>query len=216
MKKHLLSLTIAVVCTLSVTHAQIKKGATFLGGSISGTTTKTERSDTLFSKEKGLIISPAFGKAIKENLVLGVDLSIRVFNNDFRGNSLEQRNHSYGGGVFLRKYKQLGSSGFSVFGQGRLGVTFDKYKNNSTSMTYSEITKGFGVLLSFYPGLSYSVSKRLQLETGFYDLLSINYSRSKRTVINPTLNEYKTTDFGVSSSLSNASPLYLGFRLLLN
>jgi len=64
--------------------------------------------------------------------------------------------------------------------------------------------------------MSYTISKKLQLEIGFYDLLAINYASGKRTVTDSQVNEYKTTGFSLSSSLDNFSPFYLGFRLLLN
>ncbi|MGN6292126.1 MAG: hypothetical protein ACTHMV_05220 [Chitinophagaceae bacterium] len=216
MKKYLLLVLIATVCIVSVTDAQIKKGATFLGGDISGNTSRTKAADTVYSKQKGFTISPVFGKAIRENVVLGVDLIAMTSLNETGGGTSEQKNRAYGGGIFLRKYKQLGNSGFSIFAQGRLGVRFDRYETNSTNATYSDVTKTFNTTLSAYPGMSYTISKKLQLEIGFYDLLAINYASSKRTVTDSQVNEYKTTGFSLSSSLDNFSPFYLGFRLLLN
>src|SRR5262245_29001873 len=127
MKKYLLLLSIATVFTLCATHAQIKKGATFLGGDIGGSTAKTKSADTTYSKQNGFYISPVFGKAIRENLILGFDLVTNIYNNENAASvGYDQKHRSYGGGVFLRKYKQLGSSGFSIFAQARLGVSFNK------------------------------------------------------------------------------------------
>jgi len=218
MKKYLLLLSIATICTLSATHAQIKKGATFLGGDIGGGISKTKSADTTYSKQNGLTISPVFGKAIRENLVLGVDLSTVIYTADNpSGSSYNQKNRFYGGGVFLRKYKPLGNSGFSVFAQARLGVGFERMEVTLTNNAGSDISKTFSTRLSAYPGLSYTISKKLQLETGFNDLIALGYSSNKRTMDNSfTVNEFKTTGFDVYSSLDNFSSFYLGFRLLLN
>jgi hypothetical protein len=217
MKKYLLLVSIATVFTLSATHAQIKKGATFLGGDISGGTSKTTSADTIYAKSNGFTISPVFGKAIRENLVLGIDLNTVIYTAENpSGINYDQKNRFYGGGVFLRKYKPLGNSGFSVFAQARLGVGFERveatWPNASTN-----ISKTFSTRLSAYPGLSYTISKKLQLETGFNDLIALNYSSNKTTTDNTlTVNELKRTNFDVYSSLDNFASFYLGFRLLLN
>ncbi|HKO79710.1 MAG TPA: hypothetical protein VJU78_04905 [Chitinophagaceae bacterium] len=80
--------------------------------------------------------------------------------------------------------------------------------------TYDE-TKQFTISVNAYPGISYAVSKKLHLETGFNNLLMVNYFHGKRETGNPVIT-YKAKGFNVSSSLNNAtSSLYLGFRLLI-
>ena len=72
-------------------------------------------------------------------------------------------------------------------------------------------------MLSAYPGLSYTISKKLQLETGFNNLIAVSYDSNKRTEMDSQgTREFKTNRFEVSRSLDNLSSLYLGFRLLLN
>lgn len=218
MKKYLLLFLVAVVCTLTTTHAQIRNGATFLGGDIGGSTAKTKSADTTYSKQNGFFISPVFGKAIQENLILGFDLVTNIYNDDNAAAvGYDQKLRTYGGGIFLRKYKQLGSSGFSIFAQARLGVAFGKAELENHNYVYSRIEKNFSTTLSAYPGLSYTISKKLQLETGFNGLIAVNYNSNKRTETdNLGAREFKTSRFDVSSSLNNLSSLYLGFRLLLN
>ncbi len=218
MKKYLLLLSIATVCALSATHAQIKKGATFLGGDIGGNTVKTKSADTTYSKQNGIYISPVFGKAIRENLILGFDLVTNIYNNDNAASvGFNHKQRMYGGGIFLRKYKQLGSSGFSIFAQGRFGVGFGKTEQENHNYVYSYEEKNFSTTLSAYPGLSYTISRKLQLETGFNNLIAISYNNTRKTENNGlNVKNFKTNGFEVNSSLDNLSSIYLGFRLLLN
>jgi hypothetical protein len=68
--------------------------------------------------------------------------------------------------------------------------------------------------LGFYPGISYQVSKRLHLETGFNNMLDIAYQHTKETEMNST-NEAKSNTFNISTSLNNLASFTLGFRFLL-
>ena len=109
--------------------AQIKKGAIFLGGDIGGSTQKSTYSNSPNTdKQSSFYIAPVFGKAIKENLVFGVNASVRVFNSKTTGTANENKQHSYGASIFLRKYKQIGKSGFSLFAQGNLGYFYNSSK----------------------------------------------------------------------------------------
>jgi hypothetical protein len=100
-----------------------------------------------------------------------------------------------------------------LFLEGRLGANHQRQDYNLPNTK----DRTFGFLLSAYPGLSYRVSRKLQLETGFAGLVSFNYSRTKRTSLNGT---QPVTDisnsFGMNTSLNNVSELYAGFRLLIN
>src|SRR5450432_479199 len=97
------------------TNAQIKKGSVFLGGDIGGSTQKTKDNGTAINSQDGLSISPVFGKAIKENLILGADAIFSLYK-DKDANPVpytNQRNNSYGAGIFIRKYKPIRKSSFS-------------------------------------------------------------------------------------------------------
>ena len=71
MRKILLAIITASLFVNSA-NAQIKKGSIFLGGDISGSTQKTKTGGITTNKQNGINISPVFGKAIKDNLVLQV------------------------------------------------------------------------------------------------------------------------------------------------
>lgn len=212
MKKILLAVTVSVFACSA--DAQIKKGSIFLGGDIGGSTQTTKSGDITTNKQNGLNISPVFGKAIKENLVLGVNAGAGIYKNDDPSTpSDEYKTKSYGVGIFLRKYKNIGASGFYLFAQGGLGVGYYNEKQEGGYTTYNDL-KRTSVGINAYPGISYAVSKKLHLETGFANLLSLGYFHETRKVATPIITS-KTNGFNISSSLNNISSLYLGFRLLI-
>jgi hypothetical protein len=213
MKQRLLLIIVLFVIAASA-NAQIQKGAIVLGGQL-GFSSQSSKSTQNTSKTIGFGISPAFGKAIKENLVIGGDINYS-YNKNEPGVAVVQKSNSYGLGFFVRKYKELGK-GFYLFGQTRLGGSYQKQttKNNVQPSGNVE-TKGSFFQLAIYPGLAYSISKKLQLEAGFNNLGYIQYDHSKQTY-GPTPNDsIKTNSFSLGSSLSNFSGLTIGFRVVLN
>ncbi|MFC0774636.1 outer membrane beta-barrel protein [Terrimonas alba] len=213
MRKTLLSLIVASLFVLTA-QAQIKRGSIFLGGDVSGYTYKTEWENAIDQKSKGLNISPVFGKFIKDNLVVGGSLSYSVSNTE-NDPGTENKAHGYGAGVFIRKYKNIGSSGFYLFIQGGLNGGYSKQKTDDP-FTTSEI-KRTTIGINANPGISYAVGKKFHLETGFNNLIAASYSHEKGESNSNSNNvDYKSNGFSVYSSLSNAtSSLYLGFRLLI-
>lgn len=198
-------------------NAQIKKGSVFLGGNIGGSTQKTSRDGTTINSHDGLNISPVIGKAIKENLILGADAGFGFYENNSSGPwpYTDQRNNSYGAGIFIRKYKPIGKSGFSMFLQGGFDINYNRNKYNNPP-PYFDKTELYSIGISTYPGISYTISKRLQLETGFNNLLGLSYFTEKREVSGVSPYTEKTNGISISSSLNNLSSLYLGFRVLIN
>ncbi|MGZ8549103.1 MAG: hypothetical protein ACXWV2_00515 [Chitinophagaceae bacterium] len=215
MKKTLLAI-ITVSLLVCSANAQIKKGSVFLGGDISGSTQKTKSGDVTTNKQNGINISPVFGKAIKENLVLGVNAGLGIYDNKYpAGNNTNFKTNSYGAGVFLRKYKNIGTNGFYLFVQGGLGVNYMTQEHEGPFAANFNELKRISVGINAYPGLSYAVSRKLHLETGFNNLLTLNYFHDKLETGSPVTTS-KTNGFSIASSLNNAtSYLYLGFRLLV-
>jgi len=216
MKKIFLTV-ITVSIFVYFANAQIKKGSIFLGGDISGSTQKTKIGDMTINKQSGINISPVFGKAIKDNLVLGANAGLGLVENKNwnGGSSNKTKSNAYNAGVFLRKYKNIGTGGFYLFVQCGLNGTFYKQKQEEPVSSQNE-TKRFSVGINAYPGISYAVTHKLHLETGFNNLLSVSYFNEKNESGDPMTTTYKTNGFSISSSLNNAtSALYLGFRLLI-
>ena len=197
-------------------NAQIKKGSVFLGGDIGGSSQKTKTTDDITSYKQNVInIFPVFGKAIKDNLVLGVNAGFGIYDDNNLENYWEHKTNSYSAGVFLRKYKNIGTSGFYLFVQGGFGAGYMNQKQEGPSQYNFHELKRIFVGINAYPGLSYAVSRKLHLETGFNNLLTLNYFHDQIKNGSPVTN-YKANGFNIASSLNNAtSHLFLGFRLLI-
>lgn len=207
-----------------VSQAQIKKGDILLGGTLSFNTEKTSTDNNAPNpayKQTGYNITPSIGKAIKDNLLAGFDLTY-IGSNYTQGSgtgSYTSKIHNYGAGVFLRQYKPLGS-GFAIFIQTRLGGSYNTQKNQyeGAPYPYNDI-KGYSFDLSFYPGIAYAITKRVQLETGFANLVDVNYTHSKNTITTGTNNDVLTTSrsnaFNISTSLSSNFGFAVGIKVLL-
>lgn len=215
MRKIILA-TIALSMFVFSANAQIKKGSIFLGGDISGFSQKTKSGDVNTYKQSGIHISPVIGKAIKDNLILGANVGFGISKSIDPVNDLKFNSSSFNAGIFLRKYRNIGTGGFYVFVQSGLNGNYNVQKQKSPSAYFNEI-KQYSIGLNANPGFSYALNNKLHLETGFNNLFSIYYSNDQRKSGSPVVTTHKTNGFGISSSLSNAtSNLYLGFRLLLS
>lgn len=222
MKKHFYLITLFFAIAYG-SQAQIKKGDVLLGGTLSFNTQKTSPDDANPDngyKQTYFTITPSIGKAIKDNLLLGFDLTFMGSKNtQNNGSAFQQKTFTYGGGVFLRKYKPLGS-GFAIFMQTRFGGSYNTNKSQNVGDPYPyNNSKGYTFDLSFYPGIAYAITKRVQLETGFANLVDVNYSHSKNTtttgLTNDVLSTSKFNSFGISSSLSSNIGFAVGIKVLL-
>ncbi len=216
MQKKILPLFLSVVIISFSAGAQITKGALLLGGQLSFSTQQYENSfpNTASFSSSVINISPAFGKAIKENLIIGADL---IFSHSKYQPSAaqEQVSNTYGAGFFVRTYKVLGK-GFCLFGQARIGGSTGKQQSTDlqTQLNTGTVNTLY-VQLSLYPGVSYSLNKKLQVEAGFNNLALIGYQHTKQT--SPPNNFiYSNNSFTASSSLSSFAGPTIGFQVLLN
>jgi hypothetical protein len=220
-QKFLLSL--AFVCTfIASSQAQIKKGATWLGGSIGYNESKTDYDgtpSTSDSKTRIVGISPAIGKFVKDNLVVGIALSYYNLKTENNGlYSVESKGNNYGGGVFIRQYVPI-ITRLYFFGQGDANYSSTKlnetqYDNNGIQTKYK--TNGWNTSLSITPGVAVSITKNFQLETGFNNLFNVSYSKSTKALDGASAYKTKNSSFSAGISLENESKFYLGFRFLIN
>lgn len=226
MKKVTLLTATAFFCFSS--FAQIKKGSVYLGGDVSLTNIKFERSSMPSSPNvpgngtvKGIVISPAIGIAIKDNLIAGADIT-------YQNNKTENyysapgttESKGAGAGVFIRRYFPVASQ-FYFFGQARVGYANRNFEQISTSglATYDTEEKTWNMLGGLYPGLSYNVTKSFYLEMGLNNLLQIGYEKTDRTetqTYNSTTTKSSLTQKGffIQSSLSNSTSLNVGVRFI--
>ena len=207
MKCKILLLSVIVLTSVSV-KAQILKGSTYIGGNFSVSASNDEGENR---KSNSFYISPSIGKAIKENLIVGVALNYGNLFTEYEAPSRETRLTNYGAGFFVRKYLNLGSK-FYIFGQGSLGANFGENKYSTGQGTD---TKFYSVNLNFYPGIAFEINRTFQLEAGLNDLFTVSYQRGKYYPDN-TSAKNKFSSFYASSALASNNWLSIGLRVLIN
>ncbi len=218
------------VFVYSIANAQVKRGDIVLGGNLNyydqvsngsqGTNPPTNFPTT---KQSSFGINPSLGKAIKDNLVLGIDLAYTHYTsseNPASTSSITQTGNSFIAGVFLRRYKPIGA-GFSLFGQVELRGNYSHSSDESPSTTQfaetSDHSNGFGFALQVYPGIAYALNRRWQLETSLPNFLSINYTHNSLTQEYNGLPAQTSGghSFSISSSLTGNDEFTVGVRYFI-
>ena len=218
-------LTIAIACIGLVSNAQITKGSTFLGGSLSAYSDKSEftPNTNLENKSTNWNIRPQVGKAIAENKIAGIFLNFgksKYIQSSAPANSSESINSFYGGGVFYRSYYPV-SKRFFLFGDAALGISFgkDERSNNNGTINYIYYTgKSTEGNFALTPGVSFAATKKLHLELAMNNLLYFSYQSSKVTEYTSPNTVFRTTNRKIFSANANAngfSNIAVGFRWIL-
>ena len=204
-------LSLLFVCSLVVsTRAQINKDAIWLGGQLAyNQSSEKALGSSTTNKTTGFYINPAIGKAVKENLVVGISVSYSHSKNK-TGSTTNSTFNSYGGGVFIRKYVPV-ISNLYLFGDARVNVSRGIEKGYASSGNLKN--KYWDIAISATPGIAYAVTKNIQIESGVNSLFSAVY-QSRDT--KQGLSEGKSSSFNSGILLNNNTPIYIGFRFLLN
>ena len=213
MKKFTL-LSIFSICICSVSFSQINKGSVLLGGGISGNTFKNNDGPTQ-TKNSWFSLAPSIGFAVKENRVIGINLSYSHNKYAYYSPPVKYRTtNGYVGGAFYRSYFPLAKK-FYLLGEGNAFVKFSKQEDEQiTDIKFTRKQTDVGINL--YPGVVYAVSKRFHLEASINNLLNVSYSKTADKTVSPTLtSEMKGSGINFSANVSNASPLTIGFRFVL-
>jgi hypothetical protein len=211
-------LSLFFLCTFIVTTRaqQISKGSVWLGGNIGFNQNKTDYDNNPDYKNQSFSISPTIGKAVQDNLIVGINITYQKTKTTNIGGAVNESNEKYyGGGVFVRRYVPV-ISRLYVFGD--VNVWARRYRSDGipyAGATIKTQTKGGESGVSLTPGISVGINKKLQLETGFNSLFSTYYSKRKTTSSTNGYN-YTNETFGAGFNLENKSTFYIGFRLLIN
>jgi hypothetical protein len=214
-KTYLLVGLVFIACCV---QAQIKKGTILLGGNLSASTTSSSPAPGNDSyKANSIYVSPSYGRAIKDNLVLGADLNFTYAKSG--PNNVPNQTNGIGAGVFLRKYKNLGG-GFYIFGQSRVGFDFVDQQSNFPSSTGNTFVhsdqKQLAIGASFFPGISYAINPRWQLETSLPNFLVLQYAHVKQSSEDGTLSsDGSSSSVSLSSSLSSTYTFSVGLRYFI-
>lgn len=215
------SFLIVSIIIINCANGQINKGSIFLGGDIGGSIQQTTKNGITYTEQKGIVIAPIYGKAVGDNLIVGSKLLFQYIDEKFPGTSnttpeIKQKQPFYGLAIFLRKYKSIGSSSFYVFAEGGVSYLYSSFKKENTTTLETQNTKVSTANLYIYPGVAYKLNNRLQLESGFINLLRLSYSHQKNILKSSTTTTFITNTLGFGASLDNIAPFYVGFRILIN
>lgn len=202
-------LSIVSTCICSVSFSQINKGSILLGGGVTINNNKVEDADPA-RKSNYVSITPAAGIAIKQNTVVGLQLTYWSSNDNIYSALQKEERTGYGAEVFLRKYVTLGK-GFYLFGQGGLQYSNSTYTN--TNPNYKTEQKGWSIGLNLYPGISYAVTKKFHLEAGLAQLVNLSYAKTQ--YINQGQTE-KRSGINFNANTSSLANVNVGFRVFLS
>jgi hypothetical protein len=199
-------------------HAQFNKGDILLGGQLGYSYSKSITNINTYQKSGNGQFIVSIGKAISENAVFGVNLSYlpswitEYDNNDVM--TFESKSHTYGIGVYYRKYKSLGKD-FFIFGEG--GGSYFATSQTGKDGLGNEISSSTTNAGQLYitPGISYKVSKHLLLDITLPNVFYAQYSSSKSPTNPPS--DLTSNQFSINTSLSSnpLDALNIGFRLIL-
>lgn len=213
---YLLAAGLLLFCT---GRAQINKGDLLLGGALSF---QQQNSDPIIpNQDKATIIGviPSFGKAVRENLVVGINFSF-VYARYREANGspplYTARGANYRLSFFVRQYKDLGNN-FSLFLEGDLGPGYGWGKSGydgSNPLTVDN--RSYGIYAGLSGGVAYRLTHRWMLETGFQNLAYANYGQSKYEGTGIAA-PWKTDNFALGTSLGQPlNSFIIGCRYILN
>lgn len=217
MKSKILLLLGVVFTSVTISIGQISPGKFLLGGSISYNSNKNTQSlqQNLPSHYSNLSSSIQLGKFIRENTAAGFFLSYSYNKNSIQNNP-DAINSYYNAGIFYKKYKTLARN-FYFFGEG--DVSYTNSKNTQVEYQTPNIINtavSNGGSMSFTPGISYGIWKKLQMELLIPNIFSINYAHVDTKDSNNNLTD-KGNLFSANANL-NSNLLYnfaVGFKFFL-
>lgn len=203
--KRISLITLASFFIASVAHAQINKGTILLGGNLSFHKNKTKYSSFTSSEPSILNLNPSAGFVVKDNKVIGANLTY--------GHS-RNRYDRYGAGVFYRSYLTLGKN-FYLFGQ--INTGYNHYKLVSLAgFDSKEVSRTNSIGVDLFPGIAFAASKRFHLEVSMNNLVGLDFYQTVReTTSSSGTSEHKTKGLDFGANINPESNFKLGFRFVL-
>ncbi len=206
MQRKITLLTALLFISFMAANAQFTTGKYLLGGDLNF---RTQNDKELNYKDQGANVNLKLGKVMKENTVFGITLSYGYLSNELPQNTIQKTNR-YGAGIFYRKYKPL-SKDFHLFGEA--GLNYNYAQSESIASTNFETkTISNGVTIQVIPGLSYSLTNKVQIELLMPNLFRLDYSHDKVEKTNPGGNNPPDKTKSYFSFFTNSEgSLLLGF-----
>ena len=191
----------------TIANAQIAEGKYLLGGSVNFSHINTINDANTKFENNSAGINIQLGKFISANSVIGGMAQYSYA----KSNSNGSKANSFGIGMFYRKYKSLGDN-FYLFGEGNVLYNYGKTESIASSNLKQVLN---GVSISLLPGISYSLTPKMQGELQIPNLISASYTswkNSNGTQTSPTQNQFS---IGANLNQNLLSNLGLGFKLIL-
>ena len=173
MKNKCTLLTAFLLISFTAANAQFTTGKYLLGGDLNF---QTEGEKGIQHNDETANVNFKLGKLIKENTVVGLNLSYKHTSTENGVNLSNQ----YGAGIFYRKYKSL-SKNFHLLGEADLNYEHGEYKNNIAGSIINKVITN-GISISLMPGLSYTLTNKIQIELLMPDLVGIGYSHAQTKI----------------------------------
>ena len=191
-------------------NAQINLNRYLIGGSITYYNNSNPTSVGFYSNLQ-------IGKVIKDNSVIGLIGSYSSNNYNFSLAS-PNKTRSYTTGVFYRKYTPL-SKKFYFYGELDASFSFSRHIQVNFNGGQYYNSKSSGVAVSFIPGISYNVWKRLQMELSIPLLAFLSYSHVSTidSLLPPSVFPQKRDSYAAGINLNSniISNFAIGFKFLL-
>jgi len=210
MKKQFYLLAVGLF-TACVGYAQVKKGDVLLGGSI-GFSKQDVSPAQSGSDATSFSFFPSIGKAVRDDLVVGLNLGYVHSKSKYGSPASITTQDNFSLGAYIRRYKNLGA-GFALFAEGDLSLTYGLGKSYYEGGIKPPADKAYSIGAGFYPGIAYFLSRRVQIETGFQDLVNVRYAHTNS---GGAPDDYKSNGVSLNANLNKAFDNFVvGFKLLL-
>lgn len=207
--KILLSFVILFFAAIT-TNAQITEGKYLLGGSVGFYSQSNPDNNSGYA-------NVLLGKVINENTVVGLIGSISVAKNYTTSYSYEV--NQYSAGIFYRKYKPLGKNFYFLQEVDASFQHSKKYTNYFSNIDRYLHVKSNGAIITYVPGISYAVSKKMQIELIMPGLASVSYTHAKTidSQLPDDLLPQKSNSFSANINLNSnlLNNFGIGFKFLL-
>ena len=210
MRTKILLTVVIFIAAIYSSNAQINIDRYLIGGSINYYNTTNPTTVGFYSNLQ-------IGKVIKDNSVIGLTGSYSSNNYNYTVAS-PNKTRSYTSGIFYRKYTSLAKK-FYFFGELDASYSYSRniQQNYNGGQYYN--SKSSGVAVSFIPGISYNVWKRLQMELSIPSLASLSYSHISTidSSLPSSVSPQKRDSYAVGINLNSniISNFAIGFKFLL-
>jgi hypothetical protein len=213
MRTRILLLLAILFCVVLASNAQIDTGLYLIGGSFNMASAKNTQL-TNGSTTNSLNANIQFGKAIKENTIVGLIASYGSSRNYYPSNVVDiSKDFQYTLGVFCRKYKKLPGK-FYFFGDVNAVYVYSRNWTHFNQTEWKTISNG--ALVAFVPGISYAACKNLYLELLMPNIISFSYSDIRViTSTPPSASKGHVLSFNSNLNSNLLSNFGIGFKFLL-